>query len=83
MVSLQEEADRLDTMLNTLSLAGEGGAAARPHSLYLGTWLLYHVLKLMVGATTMLRCNLLTCALGHSVGAVRLVRVRVGALQPA
>ena len=49
-MTLQEEADRLDTMLNTLSLAGEGGAAARPHSLYLGTWLLYHVLKLMVGA---------------------------------
>merc|ERR1712098_932389 len=37
--SVQEEADRLDNMLNTLT----GG-----HVLYLGTWLLYHVLKLMV-----------------------------------
>jgi len=39
----QEEADRLDTMLNSLA-----ASTGRPHVLYLGTWLLYHVLKLMV-----------------------------------
>jgi len=48
--SVQEEADRLDNMLNTLSLSGEG-ASGKPHSLFLGTWLLYHVLKLMVRYT--------------------------------
>ncbi len=42
--AVQEEADRLDTMLNSLAQGGAG----RPHSLYLGTWLLYHVLRLMV-----------------------------------
>jgi len=45
--TVQEEADRLDNMLNTLSLSADG-ASGKPHSLYLGTWLLYHVLKLMV-----------------------------------
>ena len=47
---MQEEADRLDNMLNTLSISGDG-ASGKPHSLYLGTWLLYHVLKLMVRYT--------------------------------
>merc|ERR1712183_1058003 len=47
---LQEEADRLDNMLNALSLSGDG-VSAKPHSLFLGTWLLYHVLKLMVQYT--------------------------------
>ena len=37
-------------MLNTLSISGDG-ASGKPHSLYLGTWLLYHVLKLMVRYT--------------------------------
>lgn len=41
--SLQEEADRLDNMLNSL-----GAAVGRQHNLYIGTWLLYHVLKLMI-----------------------------------
>ena len=41
--SVQEEADRLDNMLNSLA-----AGSSRPHVLYLGTWLLYHVLKLMV-----------------------------------
>jgi len=48
--TVQEEADRLDNMLNTLSISGDG-ASGKPHSLYLGTWLLYHVLKLMVRYT--------------------------------
>jgi len=48
--TVQEEADRLDNMLNTLSMSGDG-ASGKPHSLYLGTWLLYHVLKLMVRYT--------------------------------
>ena len=42
--TVQEEADRLDNMLNSLAQGGAG----RPHSLYLGTWLLFHVLRLMV-----------------------------------
>merc|ERR1719450_773381 len=52
--SVQEEADRLDNMLNSLSAASiaSGSSVLRPtgggHVLYLGTWLLYHVLKLMV-----------------------------------
>merc|ERR1711936_186518 len=33
--SVQEEADRLDNMLNTLSLSGDG-ASGKPHSLFLG-----------------------------------------------
>ena len=33
----------MDTMLNSLA-----ASTGRPHVLYLGTWLLYHVLKLMV-----------------------------------
>ena len=45
--TVQEEADRLDNMLNTLSLSGDG-ASGKPHSLFIGTWLIYHVLKLMV-----------------------------------
>lgn len=45
--TVQEEADRIDSMLNTISLSAEG-ASGKPHSLFLGTWLLYHVLRLMV-----------------------------------
>ena len=45
--TVQEEADRLDNMLNTLSLSGDG-ASGKANSLFLGTWLIYHVLKLMV-----------------------------------
>lgn len=45
--TVQEEADRIDSMLNTISLSAEG-ASGKPHSLFMGTWLLYHVLKLMV-----------------------------------
>jgi len=45
--TVQEEADRIDSMLNTISVSSEG-ASGKPHSLFLGTWLLYHVLKLMV-----------------------------------
>ena len=41
--SLQEEADRLDNMLNSL-----GAASGNQPNLYIGTWLLYHVLKLMI-----------------------------------
>ena len=40
---LQEEADRLDNMLNSL-----GAVVGQQHNLYIGTWLLYHVLKLMI-----------------------------------
>jgi len=48
--TVQEEADKIDNMLNTLSLSAEG-ATGKPHSLYFGTWLLYHVLRLMVRYT--------------------------------
>jgi len=48
--TVQEEADKIDNMLNTLSLSAEG-ASGKPHSLYFGTWLLYHVLRLMVRYT--------------------------------
>jgi len=48
--TVQEEADRLDNMLNTLSMSADG-ASGKPHSLFLGTWLLHHVLKLMVQYT--------------------------------
>ena len=44
--AVQEEADRLDNMLN--SVAAGGRAVTQPQVLYLGTWLLYHVLRLMV-----------------------------------
>ena len=54
---VQEEADKLDTMLNAvaasgLSNSGGSGAVAQPgalannaNMLYLSTWLLYHVLR--------------------------------------
>jgi len=45
--TVQEEADKIDNMLNTLAMQAEGGSG-RPHSLLLGTWLLYHVLRLMI-----------------------------------
>ena len=41
--SLQEEADRLDNMLNSL-----GAVLGKQPNLYIGTWLLYHVLKIMI-----------------------------------
>ena len=44
--AVQEEADRLDNMLN--SVAAGGRPVTQPQVLYLGTWLLYHVLRLMV-----------------------------------
>ena len=31
-------------MLNTISMSAEG-SPGKPHSLFLGTWLLYHVLR--------------------------------------
>ena len=43
--TVQVDADKLDNMLNSLA-AGSGNS--RGQVLYLGTWLLYHVLKLMV-----------------------------------
>merc|ERR1719193_1352031 len=45
--SVQEEADKIDSMLNTLSLQAEGGSG-ESHALYLSTWLIYHVLRLMI-----------------------------------
>jgi len=45
--TVQEEADKIDNLLNTLSLQAEGGSG-EPHALYLSTWLIYHVLRLMI-----------------------------------
>ena len=49
------QADKLDTMLNAVSSnsapsdsSAAAAAAARPHMLFFSTWLLYHVLRLMV-----------------------------------
>jgi len=46
-LTVQEEADKIDNMLNTLSRQAEGGSG-EPHALYLSTWLIYHVLRLMI-----------------------------------
>lgn len=43
--AIQEVSDKLDDMLNSLSQSSDG---PRPHMLFFSTWLLYHVLRLMV-----------------------------------
>lgn len=45
--TVQEEADKIDNMLNSLSLQSEGGSG-QSHALFLTTWLLYHVIRVMV-----------------------------------
>ena len=46
---VQEEADKLDTMLNAVVSTGQSpGAQTNSNMLYLSTWLLYHVLRLMI-----------------------------------
>ncbi len=58
--AVQEEADKLDNMLNALTASAAAAAAAgtegassvgslgKPGMLYFSTWLLYHVLRIMV-----------------------------------
>ena len=49
---VQEEADKLDTMLNAVAASSgqlsTGGGATNANMLYLSTWMLYHVLRLMI-----------------------------------
>ncbi|XP_046490624.1 N-alpha-acetyltransferase 35, NatC auxiliary subunit [Neodiprion pinetum] len=43
--ALQDEAERVDSYLHTLSLKSD---TPRPHLAYFGTWILYHTLRVMV-----------------------------------
>eukprot|EP00088_Acartia_fossae_P044709 TRINITY_DN4761_c0_g1_i1.p1 TRINITY_DN4761_c0_g1~~TRINITY_DN4761_c0_g1_i1.p1 ORF type:complete len:760 (+),score=180.75 TRINITY_DN4761_c0_g1_i1:119-2281(+) len=46
----QEEADKIDKMLNSLTLhvEGDSGGSEQQQSLYLSSWLIYHVIKIMI-----------------------------------